>query len=783
MKIKKHHTTFLLITLFFTGLIVLLWADWADIPTQEEIRERSGRVIPELADVAPIDVRRLEIDRGKEKGRLVFTRQEGGAWQMLEPIETAADRSMVETLAMNLKNLRKSPDAGTIEGPDTKYGLAPPAATIRVFGKETRAPLATLEVGTVREDIQYVREVGASGIEVVDARSLNMLDKPVVDWREKVLFTLPSFRVGTLTISGPGRDLKAERIEGKWTLVKPVRALASEDKFEGVVAELANLHVADGTKGFIADDVKDFAPYGLDKPMMTVELTPLTKLETVQKVAIGKALADPEHPDRFYARRADQDDVIVVEIKDRDARDLGIDPNALRSQKVTDFLPSRVNRIRIDDQVSGNTIELVKTSTAWELVKPSREKADAPSVQSFLAQLATLQTSGFLDPSQVTSARLDPPNMTIRLWQGEPGEVSAPALETEPRVNLQIGAHDALRKILYARVEGDRTILSLPEPLSSVLPKNTLAFRDKTMLSLQPGQLQRLIVRRDGATYELSAPGVGTGSPNQWTMKAPVEARADDEAATKAALALANLRAEELISDQVGDGKAFELDRPALTVSWTTSKNSSGSVSADLSKRSSGTLRISSKGPRPEHVYANIEGDPIVFTLVAASVEPFRGEFHNRRVLAFPADKAVRLVFHWPDRTIPFVREPRPNGPPQWRPEAGIQVTGFDFNKFNALVGSLANLQTPRFVQYDGPLPASAGFDHPQLAIEVVLERNLGTHTLRLGNNLTKDEVAATTATGTTGPVFTVVGPAWTELFRSPRPSYELPEDVFAPTP
>jgi hypothetical protein len=702
---------------------------------------------------------------------------------MIEPIETAADRSVVETLTMNLKNLRKSPDAGTIEGLDAKYGLAPPAATIRVFGKETGAPLATLEVGTVREQIQYVREVGASGIEVVDARSLNMLDRPVADWREKVLFTLPSFRVGALTVSGPGRDLKAERVDGKWRLVKPVRALASEDKFEGVVAELANLRVAEGTKGFIADDVKDFAPYGLEKPVMTVELTPVTKLETAQTVAIGKPLADPAHPDQFYARRADQDDVVVVEIKDKDARDLGIDPNALRSQKVTDFQPARINLIRIEDQGSKNTIELVKTPTDWELVKPVHEKADAQSVQSFVTQLATLQTSGFLDPSQAASANLDPPNLTIKLWQAEPGEKPSLSPTSEPKAQLLIGAYDALRKIIYARIDGDPTVLTLPEPLLSVLPKNTLAFRDKTMLNLQPGQLQRLIVHREGTTYELSAPGSGSGASNHWTMKAPIEARADDEAATKAVLALANLRAEELITDQLGDGKVFQLDKPTLTVSWTTSKETDGSSSADPSKVSSGTLRISSKGPKQEHFYANIEGNPVVFTLVAASVEPFRGEFHNHRVLAFPADKAVRLVFHWPDRTIPFDRVTRPNGPPQWRPAAGIQVDAFDLNRLNALVGSLANLMTPRFLQYDGPLPTSAGFDHPQLVIDVVLEGNLGTHTLRLGDFVTQEEVAATTATGTSGPVFTLLGPAWTELFRSPRPSYDLPDDIFAPKP
>ncbi len=63
---KKHHTTFILLTLFFTGLIALWWADYADIPTAEERLKQKGLVLPALLDVRPADVRRLEIDRVPE---------------------------------------------------------------------------------------------------------------------------------------------------------------------------------------------------------------------------------------------------------------------------------------------------------------------------------------------------------------------------------------------------------------------------------------------------------------------------------------------------------------------------------------------------------------------------------------------------------------------------------------------------------------------------------------------------------------------------------------------
>src|SRR5262245_3096371 len=123
---KKHHATFVLLTLFFTGLIVLWWADYAEIPTTQDLEASRGLVLPELRKIQPADIRRIEVaqHRGQSEGgqppaRLAFERRAEG-WQMLEPVDTSADSSRVETIAQNLKHLSKSSEAGTIEEPAEK---------------------------------------------------------------------------------------------------------------------------------------------------------------------------------------------------------------------------------------------------------------------------------------------------------------------------------------------------------------------------------------------------------------------------------------------------------------------------------------------------------------------------------------------------------------------------------------------------------------------------------------------------------------------------------------
>ena len=120
---------------------------------------------------------------------------------MSQPMDVAADPSALESLVRNLKDLRRSPDSGTITGPAETFGLARPEATIRLWtgdpsaGSSDRSPLATLEIGKTIRGSRYVRPSGSEGIEVIDPKLLGDLDRPVNQWREQNLMPVPTFQV------------------------------------------------------------------------------------------------------------------------------------------------------------------------------------------------------------------------------------------------------------------------------------------------------------------------------------------------------------------------------------------------------------------------------------------------------------------------------------------------------------------------------------------------------------------------------------------------------------
>lgn len=779
---KKHHTTIVLLTLFFTGLIVLWWATYVEVPTSQELEANRNLVLPSLAKLATGDIRRLTIESRGEEGetkeappvRLAFERR-GEAWQMVEPIDAAADSSRLELLVRNLKSLNKLPEAGTINDPGAKFGLEPAGSVIQLYGADAKTPVASLAVGKTFRDQIYVRPGGTPDIEVVEARFLQGIGDQASGWREKSLFSLSTFQVGSVSIEGPGRNLEAERVAGNWRLVRPIRALGDNNKMEGVLGELTSIRVTNGNAGFVADNVSDRAPYGLDRDhAIRIELRPVLSQMKPQAILLGHSV--PDHDDQFYAMQADQDDVVVV--SGRELQTLGVDPNSVRSARVVEFDPARAGFIRIKTRTL--TFDLAQSEQGWTLVQPTHTTADQQLVTTLLTALQNLETSEFLDASKVSSPDLDPPTTVLELWQLKPGERIAKKAPNKPKgdpaVRLNLGRHDVLRKSVYAQTPGDPTVLAVPDKFLEALPENELAFRERSLLKLNLGQVTKLRVERDRQSIVLAPSTVG--GPNQWKMESPVEAPADVEAITKALTMLTDLRAQRLITDRATDLRPFGLHAPSMTIAWSSSSKNGPETSQ--------TLKIGVRVPKSESWFAMLADNPLVFVISDAVVLPFRAEFRSRRILAFPPKQIESLTLRWPDRSLQFKHHPTPRGGVQdWDPAPGTKPGALDLSRISALASELGKLSTRTFIQYDGPFPEASGLSSPDLTVEFTLKGDTTKHSLRVGRRFEEGEYYATTEPGDQGLVFALGGSGWADLLRpgSERKTQDLPDNVFAPGP
>ena len=150
--------------------------------------------------------------------------------------------------------------------------------------------------------------------------------------------------------------------------------------------------------------------------------------------------------------------------------------------------------------------------------------------------------------------------------------------------------------------------------------------------------------------------------------------------------------------------------------------------------------------------------------------------------MSFPLARAGRIVLRLQGRTVILRhRPPQARGQVEWVPEPGSDVEGLDLSRIGSLVTTMSQLQTTRFIQYDGDLPPPTGLAHPRLRVEVTLGPKDPVQVLRIGNNADEGDVCAATGDGPSGAAFFLPAPPWNDLIRSAQRLHPLPDNVFAP--
>ncbi len=783
----KTRGPYVLLALFFAGLLGLWVADNARIPTRQDRDRAKNRVLVDLIDVRPDDLRKIEIVGGDRP--VVLERREGNLWQMTSPVDVAADPSKVETLAFNLKSLTRRPEAATIQGKAEEFGFGPSAKVVRLWGLATDGPIASLDLGKVSLDRRYVRVTGSEGVEVVDAQVLELADLAPVRWRDRELFRVPSFEVDAVKVSGPGRDLELRRKSDGWRIVGPIKALARENRADGLVADLGALRITDDAR-FVLDDAKpaDLDRFGLTTPALTIEVDAgrVDRRRPRQVLHVGKPVEG--QAGLVYARQGGQDDVVIIE--GRSLAGLGSDINGFRSPKVADIHPARVYRFRVE--ADGKEFEVGRSGNEWAIIKPELAKADRQAVQSFLKSLDGLQTEIYLTPAGVPDSEVDKPQITLKVWEAGDTRPSADLASVEPDFVLKVGRRDATRKTLYGQTGGDSTVLGLPDSALDFLPRGAVNFRDHLVLALRVERIERLTLSGSGKKLALNAPVLAldpfkTG-PIGWWMVEPIVAPADSETMGRLLKLLAGLRAESLVADKVDDLAKFGLKDPPLTLTWSAfaspSTGPAGSAAREIPtplKLEDFALRIGSQVPgRPSSRYAKLDEGPLVFTISADAVATLGAEFRDHHALSFDPNRVRKVRLDWRDRGVTLSHRPGPSGP-TWVIEGPVEPGGLRPELAPALIRAASALMTNRFLQYDGPIPPPTGLEPAVLTIRFEFDDATAPKVLKVGHPSAKAEVFASTAAGPTGPIFLAPDAPFGDWIKPPRQAGDLPDNVFVP--
>jgi hypothetical protein len=745
----SNRTLAILVALFFVGLLAV-WLGATDPGARPPLVGFSPPP-PVLLPPAGDEVDGITIE-GDPAGRIVLRRAGPARWERREPTRGLAPATTVEDLLRRLQGLRPLRESGPLEGPASRYGLAPPRRVVRLTARDR--PVATLELGAATAGTVYVR-AGGGPIVPVDAGGVNLLDQPAAFWRESQLLPLTRLDARSATIRREGATLRVEgEPGGGWRLAEPVRAPAEERAVRGLIARLASLKAGEAVPAGTAS--------GLDDPWLRVAIA--TPNEGDWGVAVGAEI--PGRPGQYAARRDGDTEVVAVALGDLSG--LLDTAQALRSRRPLVFRPDRVRALAVVEDGREHLV-VREPDGAWRLERPDRAPADAKVVNDLIRTLSELEAAAVLAPGAIPDTGLDAPQATLKLWLGAAGAGEVPRPDDPGELSLAVGRRDAGRKQAYVRTGGDTSVLAVVDTFPAAVPRGELAFRDRNVQAIAPGRIARIAVEQGGQTDVIVA-GERPGDYAAWRMEQPVAARVDAKAVAALDLLLSRLRASSLVDGGPGppDPARFGLDRPVVRASWTLRPEAGGSPAP---APAGGSLRVGEAvAPGDERRYAAIDGRPGVFTIDPKALAILTAELHERTVLSYPPEAVERLTLRWPGRPAWEVeRRPRPFEGVDWVTRSGAGPRGVPVADLAPLAARLALLTTERFAQYGGPHRDAFGLREPALSIEVALSGGLGSRLLRIGARGPAGARFAAAGPGDSGPVFTVPEEPWAPWLAPPE--------------
>jgi len=246
----------------------------------------------------------------------------------------------------------------------------------------------------------------------------------------------------------------------------------------------------------------------------------------------------------------------------------------------------------------------------WRIVKPVETEADQDFVNSLINGMRNLTLERVLEekPKDLSLYGLDKPRMGIRI-----------TLEgSEKPLALNVGKKSPLGR-LYAKRDDQERVFLVAMMVEQALMKGLFDLRDKSVVSFERDQVEKIILQTPNKRAELAKRDKG------WFVLGRAPVRANENSANKILTALSSLRVEEFIEDHPENLSKYGLDPP-----W-------GRVGIILAKdKSQLELRMGSLAPKRLAIYATATGRDSVFLLTSQYRDGLQNIFSElREMMAF----------------------------------------------------------------------------------------------------------------------------------------------------
>ncbi|MEW6442965.1 MAG: DUF4340 domain-containing protein [bacterium] len=532
-------------------------------------------------------------------------------WRIREPVKADADSTGMNSLVSSLKGLQTQQVVAEVPEDPGVFGLKRPRLKVQVLLKEGESPPPLLigDKSPVGQNSYAMRE-GESKVLLLSSNLETQLDKPLIDFREKRLFTFKREDAEQLRIYRKGeRSLELEREGAGWKIRYPIEARASETEVNELLNKLTTLRA----HSFAEEEAQDLKAYGLSDPQWKVEVA-LAPDHALATLLLGEARGGEEKTGTIYAKRAERP--AVVTLQSDLTQTLEREPEEFREKKVFPFNTWEVAKAELEWK--GQKATLVKAEgNRWRITDPIQARADSGKVSSLLTTLSRLEADSFIEAPATDSGLADYgladpiAKMTLhKEAEREEPQEEGEEKEEQPEGQAEEGFFKLGTLLLgkvtadgtekwFAAVEGVGTVFSVPsDPLRSELPGDVEELRDHKLLSFYRYQVDSLESRGPAGTFALARKGEG------WEIEKGGSGKAEDKSVNQLLDLLSGLEVRRYAEAAPADLSGYGLAIPEYRISIRQEQETGGDETL-------GVLLLADRGPEgePDLVYTMEEGD------------------------------------------------------------------------------------------------------------------------------------------------------------------------------
>lgn len=343
------------------------------------------------------DVVSITLIRGGQTTRL---ENQNNKWVITQPVNAAADESVVNSIIGDLVSARVERDFPPAGGDLKQYGLSEPAVKLEIKLKDGKTH--RVELGS-KDEISlsaYAKIDGSQNVALLPVGLLNDSDKSLNDLRDRLVLGATQYELSSFKIVNDGDAYELEKKEAEWNITSPLAGLADESQVSSLLADITGAKAAE----VVSESVDDPAKYGLDKSKVSITARLATGGE--RTVAIGSKVDE-----NYYAKVSDRPQLLKIDQLFYSKLDTKL--ASLRSKQFVKLNRDELAKVYIKN--SNVTLVAEKKGDKWMITEPADKKDKEASTFKMFTPLET-QASDVLDkPTGAIAAKLAKPAVEVRL--------------------------------------------------------------------------------------------------------------------------------------------------------------------------------------------------------------------------------------------------------------------------------------------------------------------------------------------------------------------------------